>query len=199
MAPLITLYILAGCVAAAAVLFIIMIVITALRPPQLPDISFKPEPPLQRMMRALTPVPIAAPPVRPPVQVPAAPPVVRPKPPAARPSQPIARPSQPVARPSQPIARATPRPSRPSTARVAPIPATVRRPVYPVKQSRPLLRVLAWVLVTTSLAACAAITNPMLLDPLCDDYEWFGADTAQVARQYARDAHDAIASFIHSW
>jgi hypothetical protein len=57
MAPMITLYILAGCVGVAAALFVVMLVLSAMRPPQLPDIS--PPPPLQRMIRALTPMPFA--------------------------------------------------------------------------------------------------------------------------------------------
>ena len=57
MAPVITLYILGGCVAAAAVLFIVMLILSALRPPELPDIS--PAPAFQRVMRALTPLPFA--------------------------------------------------------------------------------------------------------------------------------------------
>src|SRR5690606_38758570 len=58
MAPLITLYILGGCVAAAAVVFIVMIVVSALRPPQLPEISMMP-PRLERVIRAITPLPFA--------------------------------------------------------------------------------------------------------------------------------------------
>jgi hypothetical protein len=171
MGPVITLYILGGCVAVAAGLFIVMIVLTAMRPPQLPDLSIPPPAPLQRMIRALTPVPIVAAQrnvqtqrvVRPPV-VPA--PVVRP----------------PVVLPPVPVTQPPPR--------------VIRRPIYPARRSRPLLRFVVGVLVTSVLATGAVVAYPAMLDPLCDNYEWFGADSAHVVRQYARDAHAAIADFI---
>lgn len=51
-------------------------------------------------------------------------------------------------------------------------------------------------LVTSALAAGAVVAFPAMLDPLCDDYEWFGNDTALVIRDYARDAHTAVVEFV---
>jgi hypothetical protein len=207
MAPLITLYILAGCVGVAAVLFVVMIVLTAVRPPRLPDIPSEPPPPVQRLIRALTPPPIApatpanagdvvamrstpaprtigppppAPPVaalRPPVPA-AAPPA---EPPRSIPAPPIALPPRPT------LARA-----EASSEAVRP----VRWPMYPARRSRPLVRWLLALFVTSVLAAGTAVAYPALLDPPCDDYEWFGADTACVVRQYARDARAALAELV---
>lgn len=70
--------------------------------------------------------------------------------------------------------------------------------MYPERRSRKLVRFVMGLLVVGVLAAGAAIAYPALLDPLCDDYEWFGADAAQVVRQHARAAHAVIAQFIEN-
>lgn len=192
MAPLITLYILAGCVGVAALLFIVMIVITALRPPQLPELSqliieppAPPPAPLQRVIRALTPVPIVATPQPAVVAVPRAA-VTTPR--AAAPMPRAVVPAQPAI-----IRPAAPRPIPAAPAAPAPV---ARRPVYPVKRTRPLLRFVVGLVVTTIVAAGAVVAYPALLDAPCDDYEWFGADAAQVVRGHARDAHATIVEFV---
>jgi hypothetical protein len=220
MAPLITLYILGGCVAVAAILFIVMIVLSVARPPRQLSID---SPPLERMIRALTPLPIAGfeqaspKPARtlpPPPPVPAhvqaraamaAPPIV--------PAQPIV-PSPPIV-PAPPIVRAPPTAAAPrmaapaSTAPASTAPAIgapfsaprfnrapANRPLYPVKPSRMLRRFVLGLLLTTTLAAGAVVAYPALLDPACDDYVWFGDEAAQAVRDQARAAHDTIVDFI---
>jgi len=261
MAPVITLYILAGCVAAAAALFVVMIVLSALRPPQLPELSLGP-PPLQRMMRALTPLPVATAPAIPSRMFDEAPTTTMPRsrqakafaippmPPgvdaasAARTAAPAARPapapppipkaapptfappqrSAPAFAPTAPSFAPPPAPSfTPPAPALAPSPFVwempgsappafvpppaknkaradlQRRPIslprYP-KRSRKLLRFIIALFVFSTLSAGAAVAYPSLLDPLCDDYEWFGGDATQVVREYARDAHAAIYDFI---
>lgn len=181
MAPMITLYILGGCVAVAAILFIVMIVLSVARPPKLPTLTID-SAPLQRVIRALTPLPIASPP---------------PKPPAPPPI--------PVARTAVP---AVPRPAPPVVAPVAPVvqliskPPLARRPIslprYPTRKSRKLVLFTLGLLVGLVLASAAAIAYPAMLDPLCDDYEWFGGDAALVVREQARNAHAAIGDFVYS-
>lgn len=70
--------------------------------------------------------------------------------------------------------------------------------MYPERRSRKLARFVMSLLVIGVLAAGAAIAYPALLDPLCDDYEWFGADAAHVVRQHARAAHAVFAQFIEN-
>lgn len=275
MAPQTVFYILAGCVAVAALVFVVMIVVTALRPPQLPELDVDPPPPLERMIRALTPVPFApataggafeqarapSPPMRPssPRVVPAtpqvapsiapasptpiartaappariAPPGVAPTPSATTTAPPFAAPSAPVsATPSAPpsasiappSARTTAKPAAkalaapfsgyvlPSAARrgapavtAAPIPSTLRidrsregarLPVYPERRARWLLRIVLGMFVASLLAAGAVVAYPALLDPLCDDYEWFGAEASQVVREHAQNARAWIVELI---
>jgi pSer/pThr/pTyr-binding forkhead associated (FHA) protein len=64
----------------------------------------------------------------------------------------------------------------------------------PGRRPRKLVRGLAAVFVTSLIAACFVIAVPSVLDPLCDDYEWFGAGAADVVRHYAREAHSALAA-----
>jgi len=257
MAPLITLYILAGCVAIAAALFVVMIVLSVVRPPQLPDLP-PDAPPLQRMIRALTPLPLAPAPatigvafdeaptrhrvtplpprpaqtVQPPspprhaIQMPAVSAaqtvvlrsatatrtVAPPAPPA--PQRTVAPPAPPRTTPPNPpparsVAPPPPPPpptaapfvwSQPGVAPVAKKQADVRRavsrPTYPVRRSRKLLWFFVGVFVTSALAAGAVVAYPAMLDPLCNDYEWFGSDAALVIREQARAAHTAIVDFV---
>jgi hypothetical protein len=282
MGPIVTLYILAGCVAAAAALFVVMLLVSVMRRPQLPSISTF-TPPLQRMMRALTPLPLApagvafdeapttamsktAPtmPAKPryaaqmlavqpagPVQTrsPYAPTIAmqpahtfeepsvssaaaRSFPQAlgapARSSAPpqtgnlvapapwsaprVAPPPLPQAArmiaPAPPVPGFAPSPfvwESPSPAPLAtPLPtkgrADVRRavshPKFPTKKKRWWLRISLGLVVTSALAAGAAVAYPAMLDPICDDYEWFGNDVASLAREQAQIAHDTIADFI---
>jgi hypothetical protein len=71
-----------------------------------------------------------------------------------------------------------------------------RRAVYPVKHTRPLLRLVVGVFVTVALAAGAIVAYPAMLDAPCDDYEWFGSEAAVVVREYARDANVEAGVFI---
>jgi hypothetical protein len=64
-------------------------------------------------------------------------------------------------------------------------------PQYPDRPSV-LGRILGWTIATLLVAAAPAVVEPALLDPLCDDYEWDGAETAAIARDVAREAHAAI-------
>jgi hypothetical protein len=256
MAPMITLYILGGCVAAAVLLFIVMIVLSALRPPQLPELSVD-APPLERFMRALTPAPIAGAPgmqpayaraaavpprTRPPSPPPAAikqpappaaavqpqvqPPVVAPPsviqpviappsaikpvvalPPVVKPAPPVVAqapatrpaPSHAATRPASaaPAARA-PRPPVAFTRPPYAAPAAFARPVYPARRGRKLLRGFAALLLTTTLVAGTVVAYPALIDPLCDDYVWFGADAAAVIREHAREANVVLADLIYT-
>lgn len=66
---------------------------------------------------------------------------------------------------------------------------------YPRKHGRGRRIVLvAFALLVASSGALVAA--PHLIDPLCDDYAWFGDDAAQSVRQVAIDAHDTIASWL---
>jgi hypothetical protein len=219
MAPEITLYILGGCVALAALLFIIMIVLSVARPPRLPVLSTY-EPPLQRMVRALTPLPIAAAafdeaPTK--LKTPARP--IPPRPPPmsanvqARSMPAVPAPAAPFVAPPivAPVAPSPVAPAAPSAfvwndhsppplstqnrLRVDPKRA-VSRPQYPVRRSRKLLWFVLALFMTSALAVGAVVAYPALLNPLCDDYEWFGADAARDVRQRARDTHAAIADFV---
>jgi hypothetical protein len=212
MAPQITLYILGGCVAVAAVLFVVMIVLSVARPPRLPELSTYSQP-LQRVIRALTPLPIAT-------FEEANPKVARTMPPRPPPIAAHLPPPTPsvVARTIMPVAPspAVPPPAAGSTLAPSPfvwtdtpsLPAVtvhraavdmsraVSRPIYPARRSRKLRRFVIGVFITTTLAAAAVVAYPALLNPLCDDYEWFGSDAASVVRQQALDAHAAITDFI---
>ena len=235
MAPMITLYILGGCVAVAALLFVVMIVLSALRPPELPNLS---EPmPLQRMIRALTPLPIATatpgmtrsfdeapttlmpraavaaarPPVPPRAPVATRPPVppVPPRPaptfapPPPPPPQAFAPP--PIAPAPSPFVWSVPTPTvapsavvtaPPKFVRVEPSRRPVSLPTYPARRPRKLLRFCVGLFVTSLLASGVVVAYPAMLDPLCDDYEWFGAEATHVVREHARNAHDAIAGLV---
>jgi hypothetical protein len=269
MAPLITLYILGGCVAAAGILFIVMIVFSALRPPPLPMPAVE-TPPLKRLIRALTPpiptaianprvgakpgtfdteeatIParpanavalVAAPrgakppappslpsalsrtaettfeqarPVAPQRTTPpplpglppraAAPPSLPPR--AAPPSVPVKQaqasvPALPSIRTAPPSFAAAPAlmPSRWSPDATNPgsfasSPSTGRRlPVYPTHRGRTFVRVIGALLATATLACAIVIAQPSLLDPLCDELDWFGSGTAADLRERARDAN----------
>lgn len=70
--------------------------------------------------------------------------------------------------------------------------------MYPARRSRKLVRFVVGLFLTTAIAAGAVVAYPAMLDPLCDDYEWFGADAAGVVREHARDAHSAVSEFIQS-
>jgi hypothetical protein len=52
--------------------------------------------------------------------------------------------------------------------------------------------VLGWTVATLVLAVAPVIVEPTLLDPLCDDYEWAGAQYAVIAREIAWDAHASL-------
>jgi hypothetical protein len=66
---------------------------------------------------------------------------------------------------------------------------------YPRKHGRGRRIVLVMLAL---LVACsgALVAAPHLIDPLCDDYEWFGDDAAQSVRQVAVDAHDTLARWL---
>jgi hypothetical protein len=207
MSPLITFYILAGMVGLAVLVFLVMIVVTALRPPELPDLHIEPRP-LDRMIRALTPLPFATttpmPANRPtpvPVMVPAPPSIatapaaptaaarsaVAPR--AAAPHVPVvAAPQPPVVVPSRSLS-AQPRVGLDRS-------GEIRRPIYPHRRSRTLGRILIGLFVALTLASGTIIAVPSVIDPLCDDYEWFGAEAANVVRHYACDAHNAIYELV---
>ncbi len=74
--------------------------------------------------------------------------------------------------------------------------AVVRRgdTTMPIFRQRPsLLRtVIGWTIATLLVAASPAVVEPSLLDPLCDDYEWDGAEAAAIVRDYARESNIAI-------
>lgn len=322
MDAMLTLYILGGCVALAALVFIVMAIVSAVRPPQLPELAaFQPEPP-RPFARALTPRPFPLPAgiialqpmpatdTRALTDEPSAPRTVIPLPaiagiaPATRaqssphvaasaptaaplryapsathaghaphaglmavqrpshaPSRPIALPMSAlplpapaptpmpvstlsaVARPSlsappvapvrtprvtmQPIAPAAPArmargtmqpipqgaPARMPRATVPPSPlspavesnvdwsnepgvavASRSETTMPIYRQRPsLLRtVMGWTIATLLVAASPAVVEPSLLDPLCDDYEWNGAEAAAIVRDYAYESNIAI-------
>jgi hypothetical protein len=262
MAPLITLYILAACVAVAGGLFIVMIVLTAVRPSRLPDVPLEPEPPLQRVIRALTPPPVAiatAMPSRPPaarefvsppdaplasargVVAPApavaravvprapvvaravvappvvpqpaaaaraavAPPIVAPPvvmqptvvtpPPAARRAEDVSSPPARGIKPSVTLPAHLDAPRRFIPLGPAPAPGIARPAIYPVKRMRMWPRIVLCLFVTTIAAAGVVIAYPHVLDPLCDDYAWFGDEAAVVVRDHAREARAAIVGWL---
>jgi hypothetical protein len=231
MAPLITLYILAACVAVAAGLFVVMLVLTAVRPPRLPDVvPLTPEPPLQRVIRALTPAPIAmarstpvpltmmaatpapAPIAREVVVRTMAPTVVeRPIPPIVAP--PIVPKPAVVAKPvvEKPAAKPVARPAKPAVTLPAhldsprrfiplssekPAPGTVHPRIYPIKRTRVWPRVMLGVVVMMVATAGVVVAYPHVLDPLCDDYAWFGEDAAAIVREQAYLARETIAGWL---
>jgi hypothetical protein len=215
MAPLITLYILGGCVAAAVLLFIVMSIVSAVRPPQLPSILEPP--PLQRMIRALTPLPMSfedVPSLRktPVPMMPATPRPVPPSPPPAPAPPPIARHAIPIApaQPAPPIAAPRPAPAPSSRAPVVlpvvpspfvSVPAVqaqrgVSLPLYPARRGRKLVRFVLALFLVSVVAGGTIVAHPALLDLACDDYEWVGAETAQVVRERAYEVHYTIGDFI---
>jgi pSer/pThr/pTyr-binding forkhead associated (FHA) protein len=64
------------------------------------------------------------------------------------------------------------------------------------RRSRMFLRCIVALFVTSVIAACVVVAFPPVLDPLCDDYEWFGAEAAGVVRQLAYDARSTIAELM---
>jgi hypothetical protein len=72
----------------------------------------------------------------------------------------------------------------------------IRRPIYPHRRSRTLGRILIGLFVALTLASGTIIAVPSVIDPLCDDYEWFGAEAANVVRHYACDAHNSIYELV---
>jgi len=76
----------------------------------------------------------------------------------------------------------------------------IARPSHPTLQRRrrrPVLRVFVVTIVFVITAGAVGVAQPSLLEPLCDDYEWLGADTAAAARDYAWTAHDWIYDLLH--
>lgn len=65
------------------------------------------------------------------------------------------------------------------------------RPAFP-KQPRWKLRVLIGVFAVMLLAVGVTIACPVVLDPLCDDYDWFGAGAATAVRDAAWTANEAV-------
>jgi hypothetical protein len=198
MTPVLTLYILGGCVAAAGLVFIVMIVVMALRRPQLPNLTQDPMP-LQRMIRALTPLPLA--PVAGLIDDEAPTTLHRPAVPSRPPPVPV-RPVVHVAPALPPLPRSAPSPfvwpnpvgpvipNTPVTQR------TVSRPQFPRYRRRWGLRIFVATFMLGLGSTAAVVAHPAMLDPLCDDYEWFGAETTAVLRDHAVNAHDTIADFI---
>lgn len=70
-------------------------------------------------------------------------------------------------------------------------------PVYPARRARWLVRIVVGLFVTSALAAGAVVAYPAMIDPLCDDYQWFGDTAAQSIREHARDANAAIVQAAH--
>ena len=50
--------------------------------------------------------------------------------------------------------------------------------------------------IVGAIGTSVVVAYPTVLDRLADDYEWFGDDTAWVARTPARDAHEAVKEFV---
>lgn len=57
---------------------------------------------------------------------------------------------------------------------------------------RSWFRTLGGAVAGLMLAVAPLAVAPGLLDPLCDDYEWAGAETVQHVREYALEAHAVI-------
>jgi hypothetical protein len=55
----------------------------------------------------------------------------------------------------------------------------------PQPSKYPLGRVVGASTAALLLTATVIVAQPSFLDPLADDFEWFGAKTASTARQYA--------------
>jgi len=169
MSPYVVLFVLAGCVAIAAVLLLVTLFAYSERPGKLRTFSRPVE--LDRVLRSLTPQSFPVPAV-----------------------EGFADTTLHVSAP-----RDTP------TERVMPLwaAATVlpphrrfappRRPTLREGRRRKLVRVLITSVFVTSIVSCLAFTAyPAMLDPLCDDYEWFGAGATQALRQAAYAAHEPI-------
>ena len=64
----------------------------------------------------------------------------------------------------------------------------------PIFRHRPSLvgTVIGWTIAMLLVAASPAVALPSLLDPVCDDYEWDGAEAAAIVRDYAREANIAV-------
>jgi hypothetical protein len=72
-----------------------------------------------------------------------------------------------------------------------------RLPVYPARRGRWLVRIVVGLFITSALAAGTVVAHPAIIDPLCDDYVWFGADAAHVIRDQASAANAAITQLAH--
>ena len=252
MDPTLVLYGSVGLVGLALAIFVVMSVVSLLRPPQLPDLAgfelgkaaltIAPIPsvalhpssedrrlevqattPFLRTLRTLTPVPWLprlgpAPitplePSKPRIDIPDLPRLkaatpARPAPSGVSRSTAPATAVAPARAPATPVAP-TRAPATTSVASGPPRRQRVRLPTppvmfaswaarYPRNAQRRVRRLL---LVTfTVLVACsgALVAAPHAIDPLCDDYRWFGDDAASSVRQLALDAHDAIADVLSS-
>lgn len=64
-------------------------------------------------------------------------------------------------------------------------------PTMPSKPGK-LRTVLGGFVAVIMLAATPVVVEPSLIDPLCDDYVWDGAEAAAIVRGYAREANVAI-------
>jgi hypothetical protein len=166
-----------------------------------------------RASRVIEPLVTAQPAASPRVSTP----VLLPAQPAARPSQPAVSTRASLAFPAlvappQPPSRmpraTTPRPIAAVSSRVSwneeewkrSNPDVARTNAQRNESTQRILRaepsllrtVLGWTLTTLLLAASPAVVVPSLLDPLCDEYDWYGADATRIARECARDANVAI-------
>jgi len=71
-------------------------------------------------------------------------------------------------------------------------PSLIIRQRYPELRRRRWPMVIAMVLSVMILAFTTLAIRPTLLDPLCDDYAWFGDRAATGVRAAARAVHRAV-------
>lgn len=71
-------------------------------------------------------------------------------------------------------------------------------PVYPTHRVRTLLRIVGGLVATATFASAIVIAQPSLLDPLCDEIEWFGSGTAVDLRERAWDANAELAPCVEA-
>jgi hypothetical protein len=187
MAPTITLYILAGCVGVAVVLFVVLLVLMLRKPDELPHVT---------PFRLATPLPMPLDHAlsalhretyRQTEKVPVLPAVEE-----RSSSRTLVWEPRPLARAARHV-----EPDLDHRQLQLPAPPTVRLPIAP-RRPRRVLRFALGTLAVLVIAAAVPIARPSVLDPLCDDYAWFGDDAVRVLRDGARVAHDAIYDLVHS-
>lgn len=71
-------------------------------------------------------------------------------------------------------------------------------PVYPSHPGRTFARIIGALLATATFACAIVVAQPSLLDPLCDELDWFGSGTAAMLRERAREANAELGPWMET-